>query len=348
MTHAHSPAGNGWYAADLSTGSVPWRISLPAEVSAELESAMDMGAIPRLDDPPPDGLRHTADFAATVTDRLSNGPGIVMITGFSGEDEDHARSLLWSFGRVMGQPVPQNRNGDLITRVEDRGGDLPKSSHQSYQGHHINNSLAFHVDRTDIIALHCVHNAPAGGLSQVVSSATLHDLLLEENPDLLEELHKPLPHDSQGNNAPGEEPWYEMPVFAEIDGRLVVHYVRRFIDASQQHPTAPRLSERQKRALDAVDEILTRQEIILSVDFQPGDLQLINNFSALHARTAFTSRPEGPGRLLYRLWLSTSWSPRLPASYARHYGSVLPGVVRGGTWPSDLSGAVGMPVTAGV
>lgn len=337
MAFPHRPAGNGWQAADLTTERVPWRVALPAEVAAELQATLE--TTPPQGDPPPGGLRYTADFAAALTDRLVNGPGVVLVTGVPVEDEDRARGLLWSFGRVMGQPVPQNPTGTLIGRVEDLGGQGP-----NYNGHQIHSKLAFHVDRADVVALLSMRSAPAGGLSLIASSLAVHDVLLEEHPDLLEELYRPLPHFSGSDDAPREAPWYEMPVFAEVDGRLIVHYVRRFIESSQRNPRAPRLTERQRRAMDAVDEILIRDGMAFSMDLRPGDLQLINNFSVLHSRTGFTSPPDEPGRLLFRLWLSITRSPRLPASYARHFSSVSPGVVRGGVWPPDQGDMIGRPV----
>lgn len=197
-----------------------------------------------------------------------------------------------------------------------------------------------------MIALLCVRSAPDGGESQLASSAAVHDLLLQEQPHLLKELYAPLPQDRRGEEADGEQPWCSLPVFTQHDGRLIVRYVRRFIEASQRYPLAPRITELQARALDALDELLTRPEVVLSMALQPGDLQLIDNFSILHARSGFTSGPVGPGRLLLRLWLATSASPRLPTSYAPLYGSVAPGTVRGGVWPPTGAEIVGSPVRA--
>lgn len=68
------------------------------------------------------------------------------------------------------------------------------------------------------------------------------------------------------------------------------------------------------------------------MELRAGDLQLINNFHILHARTAFTDGG-GHGRLLLRLWLAFEGSPALPDSFAPLYGAVEAGSYRGGVWP---------------
>jgi hypothetical protein len=344
LRYLRLPAGHGWLSNDLISGRIPWRMQLSPDVLAELESAVGAHGEPRLDSRPPVRLPQCARFAASVADRLANGPGLVVVSGLPVDDEEHARRLLWILGLVLGQPVPQTLDGALVGRVEDAGADF---HNPNQRGHKTSAALPFHVDRTDVIGLLCIRDATDGGYSQVASSATVHDLLLAEHPDLLEELYAPLPHDRRGEEARGEEPWCGIPVFAQVEGRLVVRYVRRFIESSQRHADAPRLNEPQRRALDAVDEILTRPEVVLSMDLQPGELQLLDNFSTLHARTAFSSSRNRPGRLLFRLWLSTTRSPRLPAAYAAVYGSVEPGTVRGGVWPPAIASTVGEPVGTG-
>lgn len=63
-------------------------------------------------------------------------------------------------------------------------------------------------------------------------------------------------------------------------------------------------------------------------------------FTALHSRTQFQddSEPEKK-RLLFRLWLATPDSPRLPAGWTGFYESTEPGVVRGGAYGQNYDDA---------
>jgi hypothetical protein len=159
----------------------------------------------------------------------------------------------------------------------------------------------------------------------------------------LAELYQPIPNDRRGEEQRDEAPWTSLPVFAQTGGHFAARYVRRFIEGSQRHQDAPRLTRAQLAALDLVDELLERPGLSLDMELRQGDLQLINNFHLLHARSAFTDEG-GSGRLLLRLWLSFAGSPRLDPSFRPLYGATCPGVFRGGVW-SELPEAVGRPVT---
>ncbi|MEW2624763.1 TauD/TfdA family dioxygenase [Streptomyces sp. NPDC048106] len=299
---------------------------------------------PDLGAPRPADLPHSTAFAAELHSRLEGGLGCVVVTGFpvAGDDPRETEMAYWLLGLLLGRPVSQSRKGDLLGRVEDRGADISSPVQRGYES---SAELPFHVDRTDVIGLLCIRPAVAGGLSRIASSRTVHDLLLAERPELLAELYQPFPNDRRGEEQPGEQPWSGIPVFSRTDGHFAMRYVRRFITGSQRHAGAPRLTESQLAAMDAVDEILQRPGVALDMELRAGDLQLINNFSVLHARTAFTGGG-GQGRLLLRLWLAFSGSPVLPEGYASLYGATAAGSYRGGVWPTGTVPAdLGRPVS---
>lgn len=337
---SHAPKRTvGWFARDLISAPESWHIKIPGEALAELDDFS--GASPLISDPPLRGLRNTADFIGEVSSRLAYGPGIVVASGFPVEDEGRTANLLWALGRVMGRAVPQTAQGSLIGRVEDLGADFNNPHHR---GHQTRAALPFHVDRTDVIALLCIRKAANGGQSLVASALTVHNILASEHPDLLDALYRPLPQDRRGEQYAGELPWCEIPVFALTDGQLIARYVRRFIESSQRHDRAPRLTPLQFAALDAVDDILSRRDVVLAMDLEPGEIQFLDNFSVLHARSSFNLAPASARRLMLRLWLSTPDSPRLPESFAPIYGATDPGTIRGGVWPPENRALIGRPV----
>ena len=248
----------------------------------------------------------------------------------------------WILGLFLGRPVSQSRKGDLLGRVEDRGADVSSPVQRGYES---SAELPFHADRTDVIGLLCVRPARSGGLSRLASSRFVHDVLADEHPELLAELCRPFPNDRRGEEQPGEPPWSGIPVFSETGADFAARYVRRFIEGSQRHATAPRLTERQIAAMDELDQTLRRPGVALDMELRAGDLQLINNFHILHARTAFTDGG-GYGRLLLRLWLAFSGSPELPEDFAPLYGATAAGSYRGGVWPTGVTPpGLGRPLT---
>jgi hypothetical protein len=86
-------------------------------------------------------------------------------------------------------------------------------------------------------------------------------------------------------------------------GRIMMNYAREpllGLNGIRRTPGLETLSDEQHRALDVLEEIATRNQIV--VDTQPGDLLFINNHGVLHSRDAFVDAPEAP-RYLVRMWL---------------------------------------------
>ena len=65
------------------------------------------------------------------------------------------------------------------------------------------------------------------------------------------------------------------------------------------------LSEQQIEALDLFEAICNEPKIQLSFYMEPGDIQIANNFSVLHARTKYEDFQEpDQKRHLFRIWLT--------------------------------------------
>jgi hypothetical protein len=172
--------------------------------------------------------------------------------------------------------------------------------------------MPFHTDPADLVTMLCIRSAAAGGLSRLASARAVHDLLLAEAPHLLAELYRPLPQNC----------------------------ARRFVEESQRHADAPRLTAGQLAALDVFDAIVARPGVALELDMRPGDLHLFNDLETVHSRTEFTG-----GRLLLRLCLSHAGSPQPPDSFRDLFCATAAGSYRGGAWPPDgRPDRIGLPV----
>jgi alpha-ketoglutarate-dependent taurine dioxygenase len=270
-----------------------------------------------------------------VLEELEYGRGFILVTGLPIEDVQQAEWILCAFAGEIGIPVSQNQRGDFIGRVEDKGADITKATARGYQS---SASLPFHSDRADLTALLCVRAAECGGETFLVSAVAAMEELASSSPDLLEILEKPFPHDQRGEQRPGQGPWTMHPVFVRDRNTFLARYIRRFIDASQRHIGAPSLTVRQYQALDALDGVLNRHDLPITVRLQPGDLLLMNNHLIFHGRTVFQdSVIPGNGRLLFRIWLASHLGRPLPPSFEEVFGSTESGDVRGGVWPPDTN-----------
>lgn len=332
---------------ERSTG---WIRRLSPEAIAEAEAAvgvarqrgLDWPRLTREDFP----LRALAAELAAAAAELEHGRGIVLLRGLpvTRYPEADLKALFWGLGAHLGAARYQNAHGELIGEVRDevrRYGEVfqPAVPREPGQGPtsrykaRSNGPLRFHTDRTDVVALLCVRNARAGGLSRIASSVAVANTILERRPDLHSLLCQPYHRSRQGEEAGGEHAVYALPVFAARDGRFTSQYSRTFVEAAQLLPGVPPLTPAQDEALDLLAEVA--QELAFEHAFEPGDIQLLNSHVTYHARTAYEDHPDRDrDRLLLRLWLSPPGTRRLPDGFDVLWGSTEPGVPRGGIRPA--------------
>jgi hypothetical protein len=241
-----------------------------------------------------------------VERELMDGRGFVLIRGLPRErySNDDMCLAYWGIGAHLGRPWPQNHFGHVLGDVTDQG---KQPGDPTARGNELGQiGLDFHCDGSDLVGLLCLQTGASGGRSAVCNSVALHNTLVRERPDLAEEFYKPQPYDMRGEQAPGRKGWYEIPVFTELNGRLFIRLIGAYILASQRHPDAPRLTEKARQALSWMHDRAESGAYSVVMDFQPGDMQFINNYHVLHGRAPYTDdRAAGKVRHLKRLWLET-------------------------------------------
>ena len=229
-------------------------------------------------------LPTVASALADIRDEVENGRGFMLMRGFprARYSDADCELVYWGLGMHLGMPVSQNARGHLLGHVRDEGGSISDPNTRAYQ---TNMRMDFHTDMlpVDLLGLFCLRTAKSGGASKLVSALTVYNILRDERPDLLEELYGTYHLDWRG-----EEP------------------AARF--GEQYKPTA-----KQREALVLVQEIANRPEIMLSMSFEEGDMQLINNHIMLHAREAYVDFDEpGRERHLLRMWIAVDDAHRRP------------------------------------
>jgi hypothetical protein len=259
----------------------------------------------------------TAAFLHRVADTLDHGCGAALIRGLPRERYSAAdcELICWGLGIQLGHPISQNSQGHRLGHVRDQGKSINDPNVRVYQ---TRDKLDFHADQlpVDVLGLFCVHPARAGGESKIVSATAIHDVVLTERPDLLEVLYQPFNLDWRGEEPPGAEPWYRVPMYSEADGWVTsrftsLAYFRSTARFGEEYTLTPAQSE----ALDLVQDIAGRPEMRLTVRFEAGDIQLLNNHVTLHAREAFEDHPEPERkRHLLRMWLAYPPERRRPLS----------------------------------
>jgi hypothetical protein len=237
---------------------------------------------------------------------LEEGRGIYLIRGLpvTDYDDDFAFALYWGIACHIGLPITQNSRGDLIGEVKDRGRDYFT---KNVRGYTTNNGIRAHCDSSDVVGLLCMHPAQEGGESLVMSSGAIFNRLLERNPAAMETLFRGYHFDLRGEGStddPEEVTRHRVPVFSYHEGLLSCRYNQKTIEDGMTKAGKP-LEGDELEAVRAVGQIALEDGIRFDMDFQVGDIQLLNNHTTLHARTDFEDYPEPERkRRLLRLWLN--------------------------------------------
>ena len=253
---------------------------------------------------------------------LIDGGGLVRLRG--GDRSRYSREememIYWGLGMHLGEPWPQNKYGHVLGDVTDQG---KAGSDADSRGNEIGQvAFPYHSDGSDLVGLMCLQRGKSGGISTVANAVSIHNDLVREEPELAAALYEHQPFDFRGEQPPGGRAWYTLPVFTEYAGRLFVRYIRPYILASQRHEGAPRIGELAEKAMQRIDAMTQDRHYNVFMDLQPGDMQFINNYHVLHARTAYEDdREAGLIRHLKRLWLATSVLEERPTHFQRNIAS---------------------------
>ncbi|OBK09988.1 TauD/TfdA family dioxygenase [Mycobacterium asiaticum] len=250
-----------------------------------------------------------AEIAHGIRHCLRRGPGFCVLRGLPLQDwtDEEASMLYWGLGTHLGSPQPQNRDGDRVYLVQDTGQSVAEA-----RGSKTNSELIFHTDsacayagsRPDILGLLCLRKAVSGGESVMVSGHTAYNVLLESNPELVEELYGQFCFDRTHETQPGEDPITFGSVFTDTQDGVQLRYNRLHIELGH-YRGGRTLTDRQRRALDALDRVLNDPANYVEFTLDAGDVIFADNHATLHNRRGFVDAQDpAERRCLVRLWLA--------------------------------------------
>jgi alpha-ketoglutarate-dependent taurine dioxygenase len=254
---------------------------------------------------------------ALVDEEVRNGRGFALIKGFPVQryTVDELKTLYWGLGVHMGQVISHNVAGDFVAAVTDLG---LKSTDPNRRNNTTNQVLDPHTDLADVVALLCVEQAKEGGMSSLVSSVAVHNEIVRNHPEYLEVLYEGFYHDYRGYGPkadPNEVTPTPIPVFEYNNGRVNCAFAKKIIETGARKRGVP-LTPLQQAAIDYVHELGVREDMRLEMKLEPGDIQVINNYATLHARTDYIDHDDGRKRYLLRMWINLPDSVQLSPDFA--------------------------------
>ena len=265
--------------------------------------------LPRLLRTPDD---HSLDAVREVFGRvkalLDRGPGVAVVDRLPLDgigDEETARAVYWTIGRILARPVAQKWDGTMLYDVTDTG----RTFGYGVRGSWTNVELVFHVDNAfgtalpAYVGLMCIRPAREGGTSRFLNLRALHDRLLERHPRALERLWQPMLFDRQAEHAPDAPKVAWAPVFS-LDGagrlraRANPNIIRKGYDVA-----GVAMDAETRAAVEALEAAVSDDDLRFEMPLERGQVQYLENQRVAHYRSTFTDGYEPAAkRLLVRMW----------------------------------------------
>jgi len=269
---------------------------LEATTSAVIASGAPVTAVSREQFPLPVLAARIGRWAQEI----NHGRGFILVRGLPVEryTDQQVRTMYWGIGQHLGTAVSQNAYGELLADVYDEGVKMGKG----VRGYRTNSRHLFHTDRCDIVGLLCLHKAMTGGISKIVSSMSVYNAMLQHHPEYLEVLYRGFIYMNVEEG--GESTTWRVPIYSVTDGVLSCRSSRNTIETARRAGGA-RYTELEEAALEYFDALTEGESLRLDMDLKRGDMQFINNYTTLHARTDYQDWPGEPDkkRLMVRMWL---------------------------------------------
>jgi hypothetical protein len=283
------------------------------EILAALKNTLDAGftieSFPDSTD-----LFPLPSLQATFNDmqkELVDGCGIAVLKGLPIENlaANERALLVRGIGAHLGICVSQNHRGERVGEVMDLSDEI--ADPRRYQA---GGEFRMHIDPVDVVGLMCVRKALEGGESYVVSSPAVHNALLKESPDILPLLYKgyPLHRPLLDRGDTPSMTTNPVPIFAPDEAGGFAAYCLHDPIYQAVLRDGLELSPDDQKALTILDDFAHREDLLLEMDLESGDIQFLNNRIILHGRRNYVDHAEKTARrLMLRLWLMKPEWPSL-------------------------------------
>lgn len=256
--------------------------------------------------------------AIKVLQNLKTGSGFSVLQGLPAEKytNDEICMVYWSLSNFLGTVLVQNLQGDRLYSVFDKGysqDDLISKS--GVRGTQSRASLAPHTDSAplfrnqsvDIVGMFVLEPAKAGGDSLLISAQTLHNIILEKSPELLERLYQPYYFDRRAELQPGEMPKTLLAPIFSYKKYLRIRYSKVRVLKGYEAENLP-MDSRTTESIEEIENLMKQEQISVSFRLNRGDMLFVNNCFILHGRTSFEDGPHSQKkRKLMRIWLSLTF-----------------------------------------
>lgn len=242
---------------------------------------------------------------AAVRRELVDGRGFVLLRNLPVQRYgiEELETIYWGIGCHLGMVISQNAKGDVLTHVTMHAGLDPNNP--NVRGYQDRRHQEPHNDLADVVGLLCVRKARSGGASSVVNSASMYNDLLRHHPEYLPVLYRGFHMDTKGEGGNDKGVTEQrVRVLSWHRERLFLWFAKRRLDSAfAKMGVEPTALER--GALDYLGALTEKPEYRIDMQLEDGDIQFVNNYRVMHARTAYEDHDDpARWRLMLRLWVN--------------------------------------------
>src|SRR6185312_14899744 len=282
----HRPSGRSvWLGKDL-VSTDHWIVRLSPKTIEEIDAAVKRlrgrNAYERPVTRDEFPLATMADDVARMRQEIATGRGFFVFRGLDRDRySDNELGLIFrGFGAHFGHELTQSAFGDRLGDIRDISDILvDRNQRRGYQ------SGGFQTAHTDpsgelgIVAMLSLKMAASGGESLIASAHTVHNMMLDWCPDLLEEFYKGFVlrrPDSDAKRMGRSAMIGNVPSFAYENGWLNCDFQHGYLRRAAECGDTT-ISPKQEAALGAFVGISNHPDVMLKMMLMPGDFQFINN-----------------------------------------------------------------------
>eukprot|EP00775_Hariotina_reticulata_P009087 gene9087-9257_t len=328
-TLVESPAA--WYGRDYQDDFGSWAVRVTPEHIKELEQSIARVLSNKT-------ISQNGNYLnIQMQQEVLRGRGFALLRGLPVDKWSRQETLIayWGIGLHWGNLRRQNEKGHLIGHVKDVGIDS-KQQNPTTRIYLTSVAQPWHVDGVDVVGLLCLKTAKSGGISSIASSVTIHNELLKRDPTIVRTLAGTWYMDRKNEVPEGKLPYYVLPIVHYHKGYLSTSFNDTYYQLAAmpgRHKDVPPLTPAQTDALAAFRKVA--DQVRLDFWLEPGDLQLLNNHTQVHTRSAYDDFEDfDQRRHLLRLWVApprADGAQPLHESYAELWHTTEPGN-RGGIY----------------
>lgn len=198
------------------------------------------------------------------------------------------RLYYWIYYNLVGEPLPQNEQGNRLIEIYDRirTGSMTRGAryHQTREGGSMHTDNVNDDTPWDFLAFGALSSAMAGGESIIVDGDVLYKELDTNFPDVLEILKQDFQWERRGI----AESFYQAPIVRlDNNGNPHYRYLRIYMESAYEKQGIT-LSMDQLYALDTLDALLDLESMQTRFLVQPGEILFCEDERVFHGRTCFS------------------------------------------------------------